>query len=247
MNKNPFSLDGRRILVTGASSGIGKSIAFACADAGADMVITGRDIGRLKEVEKRLPSGTLSVTADITDNESLAALMEALPMLDGVTLCAGVNEVFPVRFATRKKLDTIFETNLFAQIELLRLLIKTKKLSPQASVVAISSIGGNESFSIGQAAYGASKAALLSWMKYTAKEMAVAGVRVNCILPGHIETPMNDNLSFSSEQLEAYRQTIPLKRFGQPEDIANGAVYLLSDASAWVTGATIKIDGGSTL
>ncbi len=247
MSKNPFSLDGRRVLVTGASSGIGKSIAFACAAAGADMVITGRDAGRLKEVADCLPTGTLAAPADITDEESLAGLMEVLPVLDGIALCAGVNEVFPIRFATRKKLDAIFETNLFAQIELLRLIIKRKKLSPRASVVAISSIGGNEAFSIGQAAYGASKAALLSWMKYTAKEMAVAGVRVNCILPGHIDTPMNENLAFTSDQLEAYRQTIPLQRFGQPEDIANGAVYLLSDASAWVTGATIKIDGGSTL
>lgn len=247
MQPNPFSLKERKILVTGATSGIGAATAVACANAGADVIVSGRNTERLEEIKGRIPTNTMAIMADITDEQSLSILIEELPIVDGVVLCAGVNEVCPIRFATRKKIDAIFETNLFAQIDFLRLLIKKKKFSDNASVVAISSIGGNEVFSIGQAAYGASKAALLSWMKYAAKEMAPSGIRINCILPGHIETPMNDKLSFSAEQLESYKQTIPLKRFGQPDDIANGVVYLLSNASSWMTGTALKIDGGSTL
>jgi NAD(P)-dependent dehydrogenase (short-subunit alcohol dehydrogenase family) len=132
-------------------------------------------------------------------------------------------------------------------VELLRLLIKKKKLKSPSSVVAISSIGGNEAFSFGQAIYGSSKAALLSWMKFSAKELASKQIRVNCVCPGHINTPMNDNLPYSPEELDEYLKKIPLQRFGEPHDIAAAVIYLLSDASSWITGSSLKIDGGVTL
>ena len=169
-----------------------------------------------------------------------------MPMLDGIVLCAGVNLTLPIGFFTRKKVDSIFDTNFFSQIELLRLLIKKKLLKGGASVVAISSIGGNSTFTPGATAYGASKAALLSWMKTAAKELAPR-IRVNCICPGQVNTPMNDNTEISEEQYEAYKNSIPMKRFGEAEEIANGAMYLLSDAASWVTGTSLVIDGGTTL
>ena len=244
MQNNPFSLEGKTILVTGATSGIGRETAIECGNARAQVIATGRNEQSLANIAEHVSQ---SITADITDEKSLANLVEQLPELDGVVLCAGVNNVFPVQFATRKKLSPIMETNFFAQVELLRLLLKKKKVKSSASIVAMSSIGGNEVYSLGQAAYGASKAALLSWMKFAAKELSARKIRVNCIAPGHINTPMNDNLAFSAEELENYKMTIPLQRFGEPKEIAYAAIYLLSDAAAWITGSTLKIDGGSTL
>jgi len=243
-----FSLAGRNVLVTGASSGIGRACARLCGQAGATVILTGRDTARLETAASAMQADRCRIfAADLTEETGVAGLVDSLEPIDGLVMCAGINDVFPVRFAARKKVTPIFETNFFSQVELLRLLVKKKKLSACASVVAISSIGGNDTFSIGQAAYGASKAALLSWMKYAAKELAPNGIRVNCILPGHVDTPMNEGLAFTAEQLDAYRETIPLKRFGTPDDVACGAVFLLSDASSWMTGSQLKIDGGATL
>lgn len=245
---SPFSLEGKTILITGATSGIGKTAAIKCAQAGANVIATGRNERRLNEIINLIgEKKCLGIAADLTQDSDICSILEKIPEINGLVLCAGINETSPIKFATRKKIDRIFEVNFFSQIELLRLLMKKKKLSSGTSVVAISSIGGNEAFSIGQAAYGASKAALLSWVRYSAKELSSYAIRVNAILPGHIETPMNENIGFTEEQLESYKMTIPLKRFGQPEDIANGIIYLLSDASAWITGTALKIDGGSTL
>lgn len=244
----PFSLDSKTVLITGATSGIGKATAIKCAQTGANVIIIGRNKERLDEIVNLIGENKcFGIIADLTLYDDISNIIEKIPEINGLVLCAGINDINPIKFATRKKVDKIFEVNFFSQIELLRLLLKKKKLSLGTSVVAISSIGGNEAFSIGQAAYGASKAALLSWVKYSAKELSPSGIRVNSILPGHIETPMNENLGFNKEQLESYKETIPLKRFGQPEDIANGIIYLLSDASIWVTGTALKIDGGSTL
>lgn len=247
---NLFSLEGKKILITGATSGIGRATAEVCAGLGADIAVTGRNEDRLQNLIEELSNRNLNCTgfiADLISEEDLNTLVESVPELCGIVLCAGVNDVNPIKFATRKKIDRLFETNFFSQIELLRSLLKKKKLGAGASVVAVASIGGVEVFSIGQAAYGASKAAFLSWMKYAAKELAPSKIRVNCVLPGHIETLMNDKLAFTDEQLDKYKESIPLKRFGTPEDVANGIAYLLGDASSWVTGTTLKIDGGSTL
>ena len=247
MEYNPFSLAGKTVLVTGATSGIGKATAIACTKAGANIVATGRNEEKLGRLITDLNDKQVKpITADLTDEDQLKCLIANMPMLDGIVLCAGVNLTLPIGFFTRKKVDSIFDTNFFSQIELLRLLIKKKLLKGGASVVAISSIGGNSTFTPGATAYGASKAALLSWMKTAAKELAPR-IRVNCICPGQVNTPMNDNTEISEEQYEAYKNSIPMKRFGEAEEIANGAMYLLSDAASWVTGTSLVIDGGTTL
>lgn len=244
---NPFSLKGKTILVTGASSGIGAATAIECAKAGAALVITGRNEERLNAICSSLEGeGHVMLVCDLNDEEQTKSLISSLPKLDGVVLCAGINQTMPISFLTRKKMDGIFNTNFFSPVELTRLIIKKKTLNENASIVALSSIGGNETFTPGAAAYGASKAALLSWMKSAAKELAPK-YRVNCICPGQVNTPMNASGDITEEQYESYRKSIPMKRFGEPAEIAYCAVYLLSDASRWVTGSSFIIDGGTTL
>lgn len=245
--QNPFSLDGKTILVTGASSGIGRQVAIDCSRLGARIILNGRNINRLDATLSQLDRENHQVVVgNLNDDNCLTQIVESVESLDGVVFCAGVSITLPIQFATRKKIATIFETNFFSQIELLRLLLKKKKISEGASIVAISSIGGNRSFNIGIGPYGATKAALLSWMKTAAKELAPK-IRINCVLPGQVNTPMTSNTELSEEQYESYKQTVPMKRFAETTDITPAIIFLLSDASSYITGAEFVIDGGVTL
>lgn len=245
MNYNPFSLEGKTILVTGASSGIGKATALACAAMGAKIVITGRDPERLQATREQMGDQCEDViSADLTQNDDVERLVKALPPLDGAVLCAGNSTTLPLQFGTREKFDEMFDVNFFAPVELLRLMYKKRLLQKGASVVLIASIGGTHSFMPGNGVYGASKAALNSVMKYAAREYASRKVRVNSICPGMVDTPLIHRGAITEEQLAEDAKRYPLGRYGHPEDIANGAVYLLSDASSWLTGHDLVIDGG---
>ena len=245
---NPFSLEGKTVLVTGASSGIGRATAIECSKMGATVVITGRNAERLQETFDALEGeGHRQVIADLSEKEGIESLVGQLPPLDGVALCAGIGLTLPVQFSTREKFDRIFNTNFFSPVETTRLLYKKKILKPESSLVVIASIGGITSFNYGSGIYGASKAALNSFMKFCAREFAVRQIRVNCICPGMVETPLIHRGTLTEEQYQQYMQTYPLKRFGRPEEIAYGAIYLLSDACSWVTGTNLFIDGGGTI
>ena len=245
---NPFSLEGRTIFVTGASSGIGRRTAIDCSRMGALVIITGRNKERLDEVMGQMDgTGNLAVIADLTQQDQLEHLLEQLPLVDGVVLCAGQGTVVPFKMADRKKIDPIFEINYFAPVELLRMLLKKKKLANGASVVFVSSIGGIDSITIGNSIYGASKAALNSAMRFCALELSPKKIRVNSVCPGMVNTKLIKGGAVSEEQHQADMQKYPLKRYGVPEDIANGIIYLLSDAASWVTGHSLVIDGGYTL
>lgn len=247
-NRNPFSLEGKTILVTGASSGIGRETALACARMGASVVITGRDADRLaKTFEQLESSGNTQILADMTNKEDVESLVASLPSLDGAVLCAGNSITLPLQFGTREKFDEMFDVNFFAPIELLRLVYKKKVLQKGASVVLIASIGGTHSFMPGNGVYGASKAALNSVMRYAAREYASRKVRVNSICPGMVDTPLIHRGTITEEQLAEDAKRYPLGRYGHPEDIANGAIYLLSDASSWLTGHDLVIDGGFSI
>ena len=245
---NPFSLAGKTILVTGASSGIGQETALACARMGAAVVITGRNQERLQETYDRLETTSRTqILADMTCQEDVDRLVAALPPLDGAVLCAGNSTTLPLQFGTREKFDEMFDVNFFAPIELLRLIYKKKVLNKGASVVLLASIGGTHSFMPGNGVYGASKAALNSVMKYAAREYASRKVRVNSICPGMVDTPLIHRGTITEEQLAEDAKRYPLGRYGQPADIANGALYLLSDASSWLTGHDLVIDGGFSI
>ena len=247
MEFNPFSLAGKTILVTGASSGIGQTTAIECSQMGATVVITGRDEERLQATFDQLAAAQeehVKLLADLTIPDEVDRFVASLPPLDGAVLCAGNSTTLPLQFGSREKFDEMFDVNFFAPVELLRLMYKKKVLQKGASVVLIASIGGTHSFMPGNGVYGASKAALNSVMKYAAREYASRKVRVNSICPGMVDTPLIHRGTITEEQLADDAKRYPLGRYGRPEDIANGAVYLLSDASSWLTGHDLVIDGG---
>ena len=247
-NYNPFSLEGKTVLVTGASSGIGQATSVACGAIGARIIITGRDTERLQETQNLLKAQCEAVIpADLTVAEDVDSLVNSLPPLDGAVLCAGNSTTLPLQFGSREKFDEMFDVNFFAPVELLRLMYKKKVLQKGASVVLIASIGGTHSFMPGNGVYGASKAALNSVMKYAAREYASRKVRVNSICPGMVDTPLIHRGTITEEQLAEDAKRYPLGRYGRPEDIANGVIYLLSDASSWLTGHDLVIDGGFSI
>ena len=246
---NPFSLEGKTILVTGASSGIGRAIAIQCSKIGAKIIISGRSKARLQQTFDSLEGeGHTKIVADLTSSEALNNLVNEICPLDGVVLCAGIGYTVPVMYAKREILDSVFNINYFSTVELLRLIYKKKRIKKKGSIIVISSVAGIYNFNVGNSVYGASKAALNSMVKFCAKEFSKREIRVNCICPGMVETPFTmPDFSISKEQLEADKDNYPLKRYGQPNEIAYGAIYLLSDAAAWITGQNLVIDGGLTI
>ena len=249
MSYNPFSLEGKTILVTGASSGIGQATAVVCSQMGASVIITGRNKERLQETyDEMLPKdGHQQLCADLVTEEGIAELLNSVPKLDGLVLCAGKGLTLPLQFASRDKFNDIFEINFFAPVELLRLLYKKKLLNKEASIVFVSSIGGVRRTLPGNSIYGASKSAFNSIMKYSAREFAQRRIRVNSVCPGMVETPLIHGGTLTSEDFKKDMELYPLKRYGKPLDIANGIIYLLSDASSWMKGQSLVIDGGCTL
>lgn len=247
---NPFSLAGKTILVTGASSGIGRTTAVNCSRMGARVIVTARDKSRLQETVNELApveGGHKQYLADLTNQEDVKRPLGELPPLDGAVLCAGNSVTLPLQFGTRDKFDSMFEVNFFSPVELMRLMYKKKLLNKGSSVVLMASIGGTHSYMPGNGVYGASKAALNSVMKYAAREYAARKVRVNSICPGMVDTPLIHRGVITDEQLAEDAKKYPLGRYGRPEDIANGVIYLLSDASSWLTGHDLVIDGGFSI
>lgn len=248
---NPFSLEGKTILVTGASSGIGRGIAVECSKMGAKLVITGRNEERLNETFSDLVGeGHFSIVADMSKQEEIDLLVSEVPLLDGCVHSAGIPKISPVKFIDRDLLEEILNVNTIAPILLTSLLLKKKKILNKSSIVFISSISGVCIANVGEAPYSASKGAISGFVKASAFELASRAIRVNSINPGLVPTRILElsNSIFSEEQLkDTMYGRYPLKRVGTPEDIAYGAIYLLSDASTWVTGINMVIDGGYTL
>lgn len=250
MMYNPFKLEGKTILVTGASSGIGKQTAIECSRLGAKVIITGRDEARLQQTYDELApneNGHKQVKADLLKERDVEILISEVGFVDGVVLCAGKGLTLPVQFCTREKFDDIFNINFFSPIEVLRLLFKKKLINKEGSIVILSSLGGTQIYSGGNSIYGASKAALNSMMRFCAKEFAPRKIRVNSICPGMVDTPLIHRGTVSDEQLEQDKERYPLKRYGTPQDIAYACVYLLSDASSWMTGQDMVLDGGVSI
>ena len=245
---NPFTLEGKTILVTGASSGIGKATAIECAKMGAKLVVTGRDEIRLNEVYNSLEGeGHIQIIADLSIDEDIQRLAKEVPVLNGCVNNAGYNIMSVIQFIKKDDLERIMNVNLTAPIILTQLLVKNKKMAKDSSIVFTSSISARGRNSVGNSMYSATKGGLSSFMKNAALELAAKRIRCNAVLPGMVETPLKEGKSnITEEQWEINRQLYPLKRFGKPEEIAYGIIYLLSDASAWVTGTELIIDGGMT-
>lgn len=247
MSYNPFSLENKKILITGASSGIGKATAIECSKLGAKLIITGRNVGRLEETYNLLEGeGHECIVAELTDEENVKQIVTSVNDLDGLVNNAGIGVTKPVTFIKKQEFDLIINTNLYAPISLTRSLLKSKKLKKGASVVFTSSISAilNEP---GNCIYSLSKAGLSSFMRSCAVELADKGMRFNCVCPGMTDTSLIHGGALSDEDLNKDMQLYPMKRYGKPDDIAYGIIYLLSDASSWVTGSSIIIDGGRML
>lgn len=243
---NPFSLKGKTVLVTGASSGIGECMAVECSRMGADVVITARNAERLNQTFTRLEAGDhRQVIADLIRIEDIDGLIGELPELDGIVLNAGILKTTPVRNITEENIDSVFQTNILSSIRLIQRLLKKKKIRNGSSIVFISSISTFQ-VKIGNSLYSATKGAINSFAKVLALEVASKRIRVNCIQPGFIRTRVLEAGAISEEQLQEHFKKYPMG-IGKPEDIAYPAIYLLSDAAQWVTGSIFTIDGGGTL
>lgn len=244
---NPYSLNGKTILVTGASSGIGRSIAIECSKMGSNVVITGRDTERLLQTFGDL-SGNYNrmFLYDLLNEESINDLVENLPVLDGIVHCAGTSKLMPLKFIKKELLDKVMNTNFTSPSLLTSKLHKNKKIAKEASIVFISSISAFYA-TVAHSVYMASKGALNAFAKGIALELASSGIRVNSIQPGMINTQLIENSILGSEALKDDAGNYPLGRYGKPEDVAYTAIYLLSDASKWLTGSILTVDGGITL
>ena len=249
MSYNPYSLAGKTILVTGASSGIGQKTAIECSKMGAKLYIIGRNVERLQETYTQLEGdGHVQLVVELTNSENVESMVASLPTLDGLVLCAGIGGMTkPLLFCDKERFSRVFEVNVFSTVELLRLLTKKKKMVKNSSVVIVSSIGGVRVFNPGNGVYGSSKSAVNSLMKFCAVELAPKKIRVNSVNPGMVYTKLIENGTISDEQQKLDIEKYPLKRYGETIDIALGIIYLLSDASSWVTGHSLVIDGGLTI
>lgn len=239
-----FTLEGKTILVTGASSGIGKGIAVCCSQQGANVIVVGRNEERLCETLYQMTGEKhQKFICDLTDIASLKTFVEELPQLDGIVHCAGIGQRIPAKMLTENDVDKVMNINFKAPVLLQGMLLQQKKIKKGASIVFIASIA-SWSPSVGNSIYSASKGAIVSFANCLSLELAPRQIRVNCISPAMVWTDLIMNDGVTEEQLKEDESKYPLKRYGRPEDIAELAVYLLSDSSSWMTGSDVKISGG---
>lgn len=241
---NPFTLNGKRVLVTGASAGIGRAIAIACSKMGALLQITGRNVDRINETFQLLEGyGHGYKIADLSSEKDINSLVEDMPLLDGVVHCAGIGFRKPCKMLTAEDVDEVMGNNFKSAVLLQSNLLAHKKINKKSSIVFLASRAAI-SPSIGNALYSASKGAIISYANCLALELAPRMVRVNCICPAMVWTDLIFKGGLTKEDLEQEQLKYPLKRYGKPEDVANLAIYLLSDASSWMTGSCIDLTGG---
>lgn len=246
MSYNPMSLEGKTILVTGASSGIGRAIAIECSKLGASVIATGRNEERLAETLAQMEGEShQAIAVDLATDDGIAALVSQLPKLDGVAHVAGIGKSVPAAFVKGVDLQRVMGTNLFAVMQLQAQLLKKKRINDKAGLVFMASVAAVAG-QAGQSIYAATKGGLVAYMKVLALELGARGIRANCILPGMVETPLIHRGTYDDEMLQADMAKYPISRYGQPEEVAHLAAFLLSDAAAWISGSNYVIDGGLT-
>ncbi|NQV03446.1 MAG: SDR family oxidoreductase [Bacteroidia bacterium] len=240
-----FSLIGKTILITGASSGIGKEAAILISQSGGTVFITGRDEKRLQETFDQLQGNDHHMkVADLTVEKEMDALIEELPKLNGVVHCAGIVGPLPVKFILQEHIDRMFIINYMVPVNLTGKLLRKKKVLDPASILFMSTIATKNPY-YGGALYSGSKAALEAYSKTLALELVGKGIRANCLMAGLVDTPMIVSPSedaMQEEALERYLKRYPLG-VGKPEDVAGAIIYFLSDASKWVSGTTLILGG----
>ena len=245
MDNSVFSLEGKKILVTGASSGIGRATAIECSKAGATVYLTARNAKRLEQtLAETKGEGHRIIPADLTSIEDIQHLVDEVEVLDGVALIAGINDKLIIKKIDDEFITKMLSTNFSGPVLLMKSLLKAKKINKFASIVFMSSVSVFYP-SVSNAMYAASKAAVNQFAKVLALEVLPLKARVNCIQPAFVETEMI--YKYSEETLNEIRSNYPLGRFAKPEEIAYAVIYYMSDVSQMVTGTSLVIDGGYTL
>ena len=240
-NYNPYSLSGKSILVTGASSGIGVGIAVECSKLDANVIITGRNEERLQNTLSLMAKEGKYVSCDLTRDEDIEHLTDELPVLDGIVFNAGIIKTVTIKHISRQNIEDVFKTDLLSSIQIVQKLLKSRKINKGGSIVFISSIATSRA-RIGNSLYSAAKGGV----KCLALELANQRITVNCIQPGFVKSNMLVDGAISQEQIDEFKKNYPLG-MGDPKDIALACAYFLSDASKWVTGSVLNVDGGGTL
>ena len=246
--ENPFSLVGKRVLVTGAGSGIGRAISVMASNMGATIVQV--DIRQDLMDESLLllkGEGHTSIQADLSDMEQIKAIVEKVEPLDGLVNNAGIPNTKPLQFIGEEEFERVLSLNTKAPVFFTNLLFKKKKLVKGASLVFTSSLAGLYTFTPANGLYSLSKAALTSYAKSCAVEYASRGIRSNCVCPAMVNTHLRYSLGFSEEEYQRDVQKYLLKRYAEPEEIASAVVFLLSDGASYITGHTLLVDGGRSL
>jgi NAD(P)-dependent dehydrogenase (short-subunit alcohol dehydrogenase family) len=245
---NPFSLNCKTILITGASSGIGQATAIECSKIGAKVIITARNEEKLQETFSQLEGeGHKKIIADLTIPEDVNRLVDEISHLDGLVNNAGINKLLLPQFINEKDLNMTFQINTMAPILLTQKLLKMKKLQKGSSIVFTSSVSGVYGVSPANSMYSASKGAINGFMMNIALDLMGKGIRCNSVNPGQVETNIMDHGMVTEEQLEEHKKKYPLGRFGKPEEVAYAIIYLLSDASSFVNGTSLVVDGGISI
>lgn len=246
---NPFSLSGKIIIVTGASSGIGRSVAIECSKMGAKLIILGRNVKRLNQTYDLLEADVdhQMFSVELTNKDEITEFVSTLTSVHGIVHCAGILKTMPFKFVTDEMMKEVMDINFTAPAFFTKVLLSKNKICKNGSIVFLSSMSGSHIVALGNSLYSATKAAVNSLSKSIALEVAPKKIRCNAICPGMIETGIFSENIITDEQFRLDIQKYPLKRYGKPEEVAYAAVYLLSDASSWVTGSSFLIDGGFTL
>ena len=250
MSYNPYSLSGKTILVTGAGSGIGRATSVECSKLGARLVLVDINEQGLADTLAMLAQPELehlTFAVNLCDEEAIAEMVGKIPVLDGVSNNAGITKLVPLQFIGADDFERIYKVNLLAPILLTKYLVKKKKIARGGSIVFTASAGGVFVSSFGNAIYATSKCGVDGYMRTAALELAPKGIRCNSVNPGMVETPLINRGQITDEQHEKDKENYLLGRYGKPEDVAFATIYLLSDASCWMTGTALKIDGGLTL
>lgn len=248
INYNSFLLQGKTILVTGASSGIGRATAILCSKMGASVILTARNEKRLLETISLMEGDNHRyIISDLSRLEDVSSLVNEVNEVDGVVNNAGMNKILPIQFVNSEELIGTMQVNAMSPILLTQGLIKKKKIRKGGSIVFVSSIAGHTRSSVGNSMYCASKGAITGFVKCIAKELASKHIRCNEVLPGQSNTAIMSQGTVSNEQMQELASRIPFKRLGEPSEIAAGIVFFLSDAASYITGSSLIIDGGLSL
>lgn len=234
-----FSLQGKRALVTGGTRGIGKAIAQELKQAGAEVIITGRDIENTRKVAQEL--GMTGIVADMADKAAIENLIQEAGAIDILVNNAGIIKDGMFSRQSEDQWEQVLNVNLNATVQLTRGLLTGMSQRNWGRVVNITSVVAHMG-NVGQTNYVTSKAAVTGFAKALSKEVARKGITVNCVAPGFIETDMTAGIP--EQIVDNFKKTIPMQSFGKPEDIASAVRFLVSDEARYVTGTTLHVNGG---